>query len=157
MSHAGWSDLWGRVLTLVGAEAAPYRILFGLGAAFVILMIVEGLRASFRSGYRIIPNTAKPSVSVPKPVVKAAEMHHATTASLAPFRPRDVEYNQKRVKLRANKHCVLRPQIRRVPGAAIADMEYPPPPRSFVTPMPALTEDAAPFSPLPPIEEQIAV
>lgn len=149
--------MWERVLTLVGAEAAPYRVLFGLGVAFVILMIVEGLRASFRSGYRTIPNTAKPSVSVPRPVAKAAEMQHAKAASTAPFHAREVEYNQKRVKPRVSKHRVLRPQVRRVPGAAITAMEYPPPPRNFVTPMPALTEDAAPFSPLLPIEERIEI
>jgi hypothetical protein len=159
MSHAGWSDLWERVLTLVGAEAAPYRVLFGLGAAFVILMIVEGLRASFRSGYRNIPQIGKSSASIPsaKPVAKVAEMHHAKPVYMAPFRPRDVEYNPKLVKSRVSKHRMLRPQIRRVPEAAITAVEYPPPPRSFVTPMPALTEDAAPFTPLPPIEERIEI
>ena len=53
MSHAGWGEIWKLALAQYGAQSIQFRILIGLGIAFVALMIVEGLRVSFVTGHRL--------------------------------------------------------------------------------------------------------
>ena len=150
MSHAGWDEIWKQVLALLGAEPIQIRILAGLGIAFVALMIVEGLRVSFITGHRLPVRQDDLEVAPleKKPVKKSDGIEtRAFSASSGPFRPRalDGTHNPKTKKPRISRHRAARPTIRRVPS-------------EFATPaQPTFTEEAAPFSPLPPIRERIEV
>ena len=151
MSDAGWSEIWKQVLALLGAEPIQIRILAGLGIAFVALMILEGLRVSFITGHRL-PARQDDHEEAPlenKPVKKSAGVEtRSFTASSGPFRPRALvsTHNPKmKKKTRISRHRAALPTIRRVPG-------------ELATPaQPTFTEEAAPFSPLPPIHERIEV
>jgi hypothetical protein len=153
MSHAGWGEIWKLVLAQYGAQSIQFRILIGLGVAFVALMIVEGLRVSFVTGHRLptrqrnVEETPPKKKSVKK--VAGAETR-SFAASWGPFHPHDAvrTHNPKRTKGRIRRHRAARPKIHRAPGNELA---------SGFAPQPTFTEEAAPFSHLPPIPEQIEV
>jgi hypothetical protein len=153
MSDAGWGEVWKLALAQYGAQSIQFRILIGLAIAFTILMILEGLRISFLAGRRLPApqhEVAEP-LPVKKPVKKAdgAETR-AFAVSSEPFRPRAPgrAYNPKTTKPRVSRHRAARPTIQRMPKDK---------PAPGFSPQPAFTEEAAPFSPLPPIPERIEV
>ena len=153
MSDAGWGEVWKLALAQYGIQSIQIRILVGLGIAFTALMIVEGLRISFLSGRRLFAPQHEAAKRPPKktPVKKAGGgATRSFAASSGPFRPRAPvrAHNPKTTKTRVSRHCALRPTIRRMPKDE-------PVPGFF--PQPAFTEEAAPFSPLPPFPEQIEV
>jgi hypothetical protein len=47
MSSHSWTDVWKLFLDLLSRESVAIQIAAGLGAAFVAVMTLEGLRASF--------------------------------------------------------------------------------------------------------------
>ncbi len=47
MRAGGWADVWTLILELISRELVPIRIAAGLAVAFVFVMVLEGLRASF--------------------------------------------------------------------------------------------------------------
>jgi hypothetical protein len=150
MSHAGWDEIWKLVLMRFSGEAIQLRIFAGLAVAFFTLMIVEGLRVSFITGHRL-PSRQDGAVEIQprrKPVKKAAGADtQSFRVSFGPFRPRApaLTHSPKRTNGRISRHRALRPKIRRISG-------------DFAnTAPPAFTEEAAPFSPLPPISERIEV
>jgi len=119
-----WVELWNLALARFAAEDIQIRIFIGLGAAFLVLMIVEGLRASFR------PVRARPQAAVAPPPRKAAP-------AFQPFRapPEALHAPAKPVKRPPSRHRPERPTIRRAAAR----------PRK-----PTFTDEAAPYSPLPP-------
>lgn len=128
-----WDGVWALVLKRFGAEDIQVRILIGLAIAFLILMILEGLRACFRPVSQRTP-------SAPLPDVKRAALA-ATLGKPRPqplrARPTIVRATPKRAKRPANRHRPPLPKIRR-------------PKSSLVAHTPTFTEDAAPYSPLSP-------
>ncbi|MGA7713801.1 MAG: hypothetical protein WCA81_18045 [Rhizomicrobium sp.] len=161
MSHAGWGDVWNLALTVVRAQTVPIQILIGLSAAFVAVMALEGLRASFMPGYRAQPHhpyvRSTAASAPPAPKVKASAVETTSLMTPVPFRPRQrSNHIPKRMKLHVSRHSAARPTIRRVSSGAFTN--------SFLQTLeqnpastPAFTEDAAPFSPLPPIVQQTEV
>ncbi len=65
----GWERVWTLALVQFGAEDIEIRILIGLGVAFLVLMIVEGLRASFLLQPRKMP--AATEMAEPRPDLPA--------------------------------------------------------------------------------------
>jgi len=164
MSHAGWGDIWNLGLALVRAQPVHIQILIGLGVAFLAVMVLEGLRASFLPGYRALPHHPYIRNNVPsesrKQTVTAsapgAEMLSAIARMPAPFRPREIarpQFNLKRTKFAASRRSAERPKIRRDSLSEFTDYFS----RSFEqgdASQSMVTEDAAPFSQLSPILEQ---
>jgi hypothetical protein len=150
MSHAGWSEIWKLALSQFGTETIQFRIFVGLGIAFVALMIVEGLRVSFVTGHHL-PARQSSAVEIQprkKPFKKTAvAATQSFQASSGPFRPRALgrTNNPKRTNGRISLHRAARPKIRRIYGELAASAQ------------PTFTEEAAPFSPLPPIPGRIEV
>ena len=130
-----WDALWALALKRFGAEDIQIRILIGLAVAFLILMIIEGLRASFRPAKRNSLPAPLPSV-----VAKRAALATPPKKSLPqPLRARQavVRAIPKRAKRSANPHRPPLPKIRRAKPSQMART-------------PTFTEDAAPYSPLSP-------
>jgi hypothetical protein len=130
--------LWNRALALLGVEPIQFRILAGLGIAFVALMILEGLRVSFITGHRLPARQRNAEETPPrkKSFMKAAGTEtQSFQASSGPFHSRALAHNPKTTKGRICRHRAARPKIRRISGEPA---------------QPTFTEDAAPFSPLPP-------
>lgn len=154
MSYAGWGEVWKHVLALYGGEPIAFRIFLGLAVAFVALMILEGLRTSF------LP-TAKPK---PRPIFEpapkralAAKFVGAEMRAAGPFRPHGKAYNPKRAKARISRHRPERPRIRRVPRDVYREAYEAYEEPVYAQPAPAFTEEAAPYTPLPPLEDGIEV
>ena len=165
MSHAGWGNIWNLVLALVRAQPIQIQILVGLGLAFLAVMVLEGLRASFLPGYRALPHhpyirNTVPSESRKQTVTASsapsAEMRSVIARMPAPFRPREIarpQFNLKRAKFAVSRHSAERPKIRRASLSEFTDYFS----RSFEqgdASQSMVTEDAAPFSQLSPILEQ---
>ena len=137
MSHAGWIDIWKRVIELLAAEPIEVRIAVGLGVAFAMVMLLEGLRTSFLPAGRKKGQPApRDAMTVAAPQKKSA----AKSVAAAPVRIKMQAINPKVVKVHIKPYSPPRPQIRRVSQTQ--------------APTPIVTEDGAPFSPLPPIIEQ---
>ena len=150
MSHAGWDEILKLALARFGVQSIQLRILIGLGIAFVALMILEGLRVSFVTGHRLPARQSSTVENQPKKkfVKKAAvAATHSFRAPSGPFRPRapSPTNNPKRTNGRISRHRAARPEIRRISGEFAAPVR------------PTFTEEAAPFSPLPPIPGPIEV
>ena len=148
MSHAGWDEIWKLALTQFGAQPIELRIFAGLALAFGALMIVEGLRVSFFVGPPARQSAPVELQPRKKPVNKIAfAAAHSVQAAPGPFRPRALlpANNPKRTNGHINRHSPIRPKIRRIPRDFAA-----------LTP-PTFTDEQAPFSPLPPNAEQIAL
>lgn len=120
----GWERVWTLALVQFGAEDIEIRILIGLGMALLTLMIVEGVRASFRirrpkhfSGRQ--PQASKQSLA-PAPASHTATRATVTTAALQPCRARKVvpRAYPKPVQPAANRHRPFKPNIRRRSAAA---------------------------------------
>ncbi len=124
----GWDALWALALKRFGAEDIQIRILVGLAVAFLILMIIEGLRASFR------PAKAG-SLSAPAAGMKRVALQAAKPVP-QPLRarPKAVRATPKRAKRSINRQRAPLPKIRRRAAART----------------PTFTEEAAPYSPLSP-------
>jgi len=132
MSHAGWGRLWNEALALFGAAPVVQRLFIMLFVAFVVLMIVEGLRASFvpvrPAAHR--PKPAKPQL---QPQTKTSDVK-LSIAPRTPFRPRSVARCQRKPLMRVRQQQAERPRIHRFVPATEA-------------PLPI--EEYAPFTPLP--------
>lgn len=111
----GWGRVWALALVQFGAEDIEIRILIGLGVAFLTLMIVEGLRASFR--------VRRAQLSGPSPATQqnfATTSRNATAAPVAksplqPLRARAIvaRVAPKPVRSAASRHRPVKPKIRR--------------------------------------------
>ncbi len=126
----GWDGLWALTLKRFGAETIEVRILIGLGIAFLILLIIEGLRASFR------PARSRTALIAPAPTVLAAPPTELAPQLLRVRHP-IFRATPKRAKRSINPHRPPLPKIRRTISGA-------------KTSRPHFTEEAAPYSPLSP-------
>jgi hypothetical protein len=118
----GWGLIWDQALKQFGAEDIQIRILIGLGAAFVLLMIVEGLRTAFRPvKTRSLAGFTKPDEAPTKPILVASV---STTPSVSTAKPAPqparvnkaaIRATPKRAKPIPNRHRNVRPQIKRQP------------------------------------------
>jgi hypothetical protein len=164
MSHAGWGSVWNLVLALLRAQPVQIQILIGLAVAFLAVMVLEGLRASFLPGYRALPHHPYIRNTVPSAPRKqagtantpSAEMRSVTARVPAPFRPREVvrpPFNLKRAKPDVSRHSTERPKIRRDTLGGFADYFSQPYEQDYAS-QSMVTEEAAPFSQLSPILEQ---
>ena len=153
------------ILRSLWCERSPsrFQILVGLSAAFFAVMALEGLRASFMPGYRAQPHhpylRSTGGSAPPAPKAKTATVDTHSPAAPTPFRPRQVgrsSHNPKRLKLAVSRHRALRPTIRRVSSGAFTNSVLPTFEQKPAS-APAFTEEAAPYSPLPPIVRQTEV
>lgn len=107
MLHAGWNDIWTLVLARFGSEAIETRLAIGLCVAFLVLMMVEGLRASFLpvrgSAPLHAPDASEPNTE-PVPKKRPAAAKFTPRAWVAPRRPK----RRNTVSL----HRAVRPTIR---------------------------------------------
>lgn len=119
----GWQKVWTLALVQFGAEDIEQRILIGLAIAFVLLMIVEGLRATFRPARKRHLSPPEPPVALrvleAAPRTATLRQGSAGKSAAQPFRARivGVRTNPKRIKPPVNRHRALRPKISRVKSA----------------------------------------
>ncbi len=118
MNQAEWKDVGSLVVSLIGRQPAPMQIFSWLLIVFALLMLIEGLRATFlprrvvaqirrrgpleeeparRTLASVAPDSA-PTESVPR------RFNASTTAAR----------NAKRVIRTVNRHEPTRPKIRRI-------------------------------------------
>ncbi len=118
MSHAGWLDVWTLVLALISREPPVVVILFWLAVAFAVLMIAEGLRASFFPFRSVAPRGARPrseSSYAPQPDSSAAGAgSRAFEAAPVKFAPRPIARNPKRRIVSLRRQSPPKPRINRV-------------------------------------------
>ncbi|MGB8364892.1 MAG: hypothetical protein WCE20_10230 [Rhizomicrobium sp.] len=123
MSGASWKDIWTLIEKLVAEQPPFIQIAIGLGAAFSVLMFVEGLRANFfRRRPRLIsttqdtpPSSSTRSAALPTSATTSTWRSVRTSASFAPRAlPRAVKCRADAV----SRHRALRPKIRR-PGSTV--------------------------------------
>jgi hypothetical protein len=86
MSSHNWSDVWKLFLDLLSHESVVIQIASGLGAAFVAVMALEGIRASF----------------FPKRILEGAALRSAAPpVAAAPVAPPPPEEEEKEEDMRA--------------------------------------------------------
>ena len=116
MSGAGWKDIWTLIEKLVAEQPPFIQIAIGLGAAFSVLMFVEGLRANFfvrrprpiSTAQGTPPSSSSRSAALPTSATTSA---YRSVRASAGFVPRALP---RAVKCRANavsRHRALRPKI----------------------------------------------
>ena len=71
MSAHSWTDVWKLFLELLSRESIAVQIAAGLGAAFIAVMALEGIRASFFPR-RIIEGVALRAATPPAPPSRSA-------------------------------------------------------------------------------------
>ena len=120
----GWEEVWRLAMKHFVAEPIEWRILIGLGLAFLGLMIIIGIKHAFRSA------EARPDIHGPessRPLVLSAPVAVASISPAAapavvkaaaqPFRVRK-SAPRKSVKQTIKPYAPPRPKIRRIAGSA---------------------------------------
>jgi hypothetical protein len=130
-----WDALWALALKRFGAEDIQIRILIGLAVAFLILMIIEGLRACFRPGKPHPVSVVPPALKAPRIALAAPPAKPVVQPLRA--RPTTVRATPKRAKRAVNRQRPPLPKIRRLKSSPAVRT-------------PTFTEEAAPYSPLSP-------
>ncbi len=132
----GWDRVWTLALVQFGAEDIEIRILIGLGMAFLTLMIVEGLRASFRLRAPKLRSMPEPP-QLQRSFAPATALETATKVASQPLRARTVLTRAipKPARAAVSRHKPVKPQIHR---------------RHAVAHKPIFSEGEAPYSPLSP-------
>jgi hypothetical protein len=122
MSNAGWIDVWNLALKVTANEPTPLTILIGLGAVFVVVMFLEGLRASFLPvRYASLIARKYPNTLAQPPSLQARASSPSQVYETRPFRasqPKRVApggQNQKRSIAQVRPTRPTKPQIRRMP------------------------------------------
>jgi hypothetical protein len=117
MNHAVWKDVWSLVVSLIGREAPPVQIFLWLVLVFAVLMMIEGLRATF------LPRRVVAQIHRRGPLPARSEMGRSTQAEPAAtarnaFVPRSrsmaLSRNAKRSIRTIKRQEPSRPTIRRV-------------------------------------------
>jgi hypothetical protein len=116
MHQAGWSDVWHMTLGIVGRQPPFLQIAIVTGVAFVLVMVLEGVRSSLvaiRAAHRAAPPLAPP----PAEVVERAAPSLAPSSSRSFSAPRVIQAARrpKPLTVRARKFRDTRPTIRRHP------------------------------------------
>jgi hypothetical protein len=123
MSTAGWVDVWNLAVTVTGNEPVPVKILIGLGAAFVAVMFLEGVHASFLpTRYAALLARKYPASNSPQPRIFRAQgpapsqaYEEPSFTVPGPKRAVPMPKNLKRQTARVSRHRSIKPRIRRVP------------------------------------------
>src|SRR5258707_15601581 len=79
MDKAGWTDVWHMIVAIVARQPPFLAILMVLGAVFVAVMALEGLRTSLLAIRRA--HRGAPSAMAEKPVALAAPAPFALPAA----------------------------------------------------------------------------
>ncbi len=136
----GWEEVWRMAMKHFIAEPVELRILIGLGLLFLALMVIIGLKHAFRSagpqpepGLSGMPSSRKSAVLFVPPMAAAEIIPHKPPSQ--PFRVNKAQLRaaRKSVKHTIKSYAPVRPQIHRA-----------------ATRKPTLTQEHAPYSPLPP-------
>lgn len=116
-----WSDVWKLGLSVFAHQRIEVQILLGLLAAFLAIMVLEGLRASFfirRRGAAIPPEPEERIVFVAQapPQAITAEAPPAQIAPVQTFGARRMAApaSVKRKMTSVRRHKTTRPIIRRM-------------------------------------------
>ena len=111
---AEWKDIWTVTSQVVAQQPPPIQIFFWMGVVFIVLMVVEGLRASFlprrfRGDLRPAEANAMQAASPPG------------TADMRAFRVRAQYSNATKSRIfidrTPRRSQALRPVIRRIPSS----------------------------------------
>ena len=148
MSGAGWKDIWTLIEKLVAEQPPFIQIAIGLGAAFSVLMFVEGLRANFfvrrprpiSTAQGTPPSSSSRSAALPTSATTSA---YRSVRASAGFVPRALP---RAVKCRANavsRHRALRPKIRRPESMAYRAEAAQPVDASTAGPIEAMASEIA--------------
>lgn len=127
MSFSEWKPVFDQAMAVYGHEPIQVRVGLALAAAFLVLMMLEGLRATFLPGRKAQMPAASPSapdVPVPPEAPKPQAMATNVSAIAAPapyalapaFAPRlrpPPPRNRKRAAAAPRPHRSIRPKIRR--------------------------------------------
>ena len=107
---AEWKQIWTIASAIIARQPPPIQIFLWLGVAFVALMLLEGLRASF------LPRRPREDWSR-----RAKDKTHQTSALSSPGEPFFVRAqrlnaakNRKLESEAPRRHQAIRPKIRRV-------------------------------------------
>ena len=122
-------------MTLFSHEPIQFRVVVVVGSAFIALMVIEGLRASFmprRTHSDALPVTKPSRPAVPPPVVEppqtsaSTKVFAAAPGVVAPHRyapARNAAHrNRKRQVTRPRAHRNMLPKIRRMVTANETDL-----------------------------------
>ena len=116
MSRAGWIDVWNSALVAIAAEPIWFQIAIALGAAFAVVMCLEGIHASFfPRRYAALLTRKYASEAMLPPIAKSS-----VDGSVQPNRakhgalPRRVVRNRKLELSSVNPHTPPRPRIQRI-------------------------------------------
>jgi len=110
---AEWRDIWTVAYAVVARQPTPVPIFVWLGVAFFVLMIVEGLRASF------LPRRFRREGRLPE----AMHAKELSPSSMARAKPEPIFVraqrsglmrNRKLVDTTPRRHQAFRPKIRRI-------------------------------------------
>jgi hypothetical protein len=74
MSSHSWLDVWKLFLDVVSRESIAMQIAAGLGAAFVAVMTLEGIRASFFPKRIVEAVKLRSAAPAPQPTLSAAPL-----------------------------------------------------------------------------------
>jgi hypothetical protein len=141
MAHVGWDEIWKRALELLATEPIEVRIGVGLALALAAVMMLEGLRTTFR------PRRPKPAPQQAMAVIApqtapAAPRKPETPKPEAPKTEKNSK-NRQRIAVRLASPKVIKVEIKPFRAAR-------PQIRHNAVSAPMVTAEGAPFSPLPP-------
>ena len=133
MISADWKAVWDALMVAYGHQPMEMRVGLALAAAFLALMVLEGLRASFLPPRHApaparkanaapppvaaIPEPAKPQAMAPAPARMIGPAYAIPPQTLAPAMRRAMAATRKRDTTPPRRHRSPRPKIRRRPVA----------------------------------------
>ncbi len=131
MISADWKAVWDALMVAYGHQPIEMRVGLALAAAFLVLMVLEGLRASFlprrpapapapRANAApppvvAIPEPAKPQAMAPTPARMIGPATAIPPQTLVPAMRRAMAATRKRDTTPPLRHRSPRPKIRRNP------------------------------------------
>jgi hypothetical protein len=118
MSYAEWKDLGVHAVGLISREPPPAQIFIWLSIAFLVLMVIEGLRANFlpaRRSQRGSSRALRVQSAMYQDATFSREASGSETASVR--RPTSQLRNHKRLVGEVRRTQAFRPGIRRIPNA----------------------------------------
>jgi hypothetical protein len=112
MNHAEWKDVFAMVASLIGRQSPPAQIFSWLLIVFVVLMVIEGLRATFLP-HRVVAQIRRRN---PPEIPFAGRESASPVAAGTPRRllSAATSHNTKRIVRALSPHEPPRPTIRRV-------------------------------------------
>ena len=115
MSNAGWMDVRDAVLAALAAEPVWIQMALALATAFVAVMCLEGIRASFfpRRYAAMLTRKYRPDAEPARAAESSVDGSVQPSRAVQGMNPRRVVRNRKLALSPVNPHVPLRPRIQR--------------------------------------------